>query len=129
MANGGTQSRDTPIALFIQIVSRQLQTLRGPPRPDPRRGAEPLHWDLIKVVRMQLGRGDAGAAWDGTNGFSQGRAGTLCPSLLLTHRGKTNADAWMQLHLRSSQEQSWVATGAGPAQPVRPCLATLFPRP
>lgn len=53
------RSRDTSIAVFIQIVSRQLQTLQGPPSPDPHRGAERVHSDLIKVTQMRLGQGDA----------------------------------------------------------------------
>lgn len=72
-ADAGTRSRDAPIAVFIQIVSRQLQTLRGPPSPDPHRGAEPVNSDSIIIVRIRLGRGDAGAGWDGMGGFARGR--------------------------------------------------------
>lgn len=120
------QSRDAPIAVFVQIVSRQLQTLWGPPSPDPRRGAELVYSDLIKVAWTQLGRGDAGAAWDGTGGFAralllftparshwESRCGFMDAAAPLEHPGANLGG-----------RRSWPTSAQLPA--VHPCPATLF---
>lgn len=133
MADAGMQSCDAPIAVFIQIVSRQLQTLRGPPSPDPRRGAEPVRSDLVIVAPIGLGQGDAGARWDGTgwdglDGFAPGQPGTLCPSFPLAGKEKCGCmDAAAPLEHpgpSAGGHRSW--PGSVPFPGVHPRPAVLF---